>query len=244
MEAGALSGMELTLVPPWMVPMLRVVRGSSGKRGLGEGGQRRGQGGDGVGGARVGKAVAAGAGDGDLEAAAAEGLGDGRVRARAVEDDVGGDAAGERALVVEVAHAAQIAFAFFAHVAQEDKRRRAACTLAWMSACAMASMPATPARIVAGSGSFQALSPFADQTGFSGVPSGKNSIEMRGEDDHGAGALGRQVGGGQEAEHVADGVGLDIGQGQPRRSGRRATPTAPVRQTAARGWRPAPPASP
>ncbi len=30
MEAWALSGMELTLVPPWMVPRLSVVRGSSG----------------------------------------------------------------------------------------------------------------------------------------------------------------------------------------------------------------------
>jgi hypothetical protein len=30
MEACALSGMEFTLVPPWMVPRLRVVRGSSG----------------------------------------------------------------------------------------------------------------------------------------------------------------------------------------------------------------------
>ena len=97
MEAWTLSGMEFTLVPPWMVPRLRVVRGSLRQRRFGQDGQGGGQGGNGVGGARVGKAVAAGAGDGDPEAAAAQGLGDGRIRARSVENDVGGDAAGQRA---------------------------------------------------------------------------------------------------------------------------------------------------
>ncbi len=92
-----------------------------GQRGFGQSGERGGQGGDGVGCACVSKAVAAGAGDGDLKAAAAEGLGDGGVGACAVEDDVGGDAAGERSLIVKVTHAAQIAFALFAHVGEDDE---------------------------------------------------------------------------------------------------------------------------
>ena len=64
--------------------------------------------------------MAAGSVDGDLEAQAAEGLGDGGVGAGAVEHDVGSDAAGECRLLVKVADAAQIAFAFFADVAEND----------------------------------------------------------------------------------------------------------------------------
>ena len=123
MEAWALSGMEFTLVPPWMVPRFRVVRGSFRQAGLSQAGQGRSQRGDGVGRACIGKAVAAGADDGDLVAAAAQGLGDGRVRAGAIQNDVGGDAAGQRTLAVKMAHAAQIAFALFAHIAQKDERR-------------------------------------------------------------------------------------------------------------------------
>ena len=95
-----------------------------GQRGFGySASQRGGKGCDGVRSARIGKTVAARAVDGDLKAAAAEGLGNGGVRAGAVENDVGGDAASERALIVEVTHAAQIAFAFFADVGQDDEGR-------------------------------------------------------------------------------------------------------------------------
>ena len=51
-----------------------------------------------------------------------KGLGHRRVRACAVENNVRRDASGERALIIEVAHAAQIAFALLAHVAQKEQR--------------------------------------------------------------------------------------------------------------------------
>ena len=72
--------------------------------------------------ARIREAVTAGSGDGNLIAAAAEGLGDGSVGAGAIEDDVSRDAAGERAVIVDVTHAAQVALAFFADVAENDER--------------------------------------------------------------------------------------------------------------------------
>jgi len=84
--------MELTLVPPWMVPMFSVVRDPEG---AGSGpvrrARRRVRRWDW--GCRPRKAVAAGAGDGDPKTSAAEGLGDGGVGSGAVENDVGGDAA-------------------------------------------------------------------------------------------------------------------------------------------------------
>ena len=88
--------------------------------------------------------MAAGAGDEHLIAFAAKSLGDGRIGACPVENDVGCDTAGQSSLFVQVAHTAQVALAFFAHVA--EKQRDAGnstpdSTRAW----AMASMPATPA---------------------------------------------------------------------------------------------------
>ena len=120
MEAVALSGMELTLVPPEMVPRLRVVLGLSGSGVRAIDAERDGQCGDGIGRAGIGEAVAAGTVDGDLEAQAAESLSDGGVCTRAIEHDVGGDASGECGLFVEVAYAAQIAFTLFAYVAEND----------------------------------------------------------------------------------------------------------------------------
>src|SRR6185437_3921681 len=79
--------------------------------------------GDGVGRSGVSKAVTAGAVDGYLKSGAAEGLRYGGVGAGAVEDDVGGDAAGIRALAIEMADAAEVAFAFFADVTDEEERR-------------------------------------------------------------------------------------------------------------------------
>ena len=124
MFACALSGIELTLMPPWMVPRLRVVRGSSG-RGVSASAARA------VESAAMGlgmpasvKLWPAGAGNGDLVAAAAKGLSDGGVGAGAIENDVGGDAAGEWAVLVDMAHAAQVALPFFANVAEDDERNR------------------------------------------------------------------------------------------------------------------------
>ena len=111
-------------MPPRIVPRLRVVRGSLG-RGIsasrGEGGGQRG---DGVGSAGVSKTVAPGSGNGDLIAAAAKSLRDGCVGAGSIENNVSGDAAGERAVLVNVAHAAQVALTFFADVAKDDERHR------------------------------------------------------------------------------------------------------------------------
>ena len=120
MEAVALSGMELTLVPPWMVPRLRVVLGFSGSGVRATVASASSQRGDGIGRTGVSEAVASGAVDGDLKAKAAESLGDGGVSARAIEDDVGSDASGESRLLVEMADAAQIAFAFFSYVGEHD----------------------------------------------------------------------------------------------------------------------------
>jgi len=66
--------------------------------------------------------VAAGSGNGDLIAAAAESLGNGCVSTWAIENDVSGDAAGERAVLVDMAHATQVSLAFFANVAKKDER--------------------------------------------------------------------------------------------------------------------------
>ena len=93
-----------------------------GQGSFGQRGQSHGQRGDGVRRARIGKAMPAGSGDGNLVAAAAQSLGDGCIGAGAIQHNVRGDAAGERAVLVKMAHAAQVAFAFFAHIAQHDQR--------------------------------------------------------------------------------------------------------------------------
>jgi hypothetical protein len=101
------------------VVFLRVWR----QRRLGQHGQRRGQRDNWVRRARVGEAVPAGTGDGDPIAAAAQRLRYSRLRARAVQHNVRGDAAGERGLLIKEAHAAQVAFAFLAYIAEKDQRR-------------------------------------------------------------------------------------------------------------------------
>ena len=68
--------------------------------------------------------MAAGSSDGDLVPSAAEGLRDSCVRAGAIENNVSGNAAGERAVLVDMAHAAQVTLTFFAHVAEDDQRNR------------------------------------------------------------------------------------------------------------------------
>ncbi len=120
-RAEADSGMELMEVPPVIWPALKVVRGLAGMRAGGRR-ERRGPGEDedGVGVGGVGPGVAAGAGDGGAEAAAAEGAGDDGVGAAAFECEGGGDAAAIGAVFEEVAHAAEIAFAFLAYVGGEE----------------------------------------------------------------------------------------------------------------------------
>ena len=107
-----------------MVPRFRVVRGSSGIGVLASAARAVASAAMGLGRPASVKLWPPGTGDRDLKAPAAEGLGDGRVGAGAVENDVGGDAAGEGALIIEVANAAQVALALFADVAQEQERDR------------------------------------------------------------------------------------------------------------------------
>jgi hypothetical protein len=70
------------------------------------------------------KAVPARAADPHLESPAAHGLRHRRVDTGAIQHDVRGDAPRPVALPIKLAHAAQVAFALFAHIAQEDQRRR------------------------------------------------------------------------------------------------------------------------
>jgi len=67
--------------------------------------------------------MAAGTIYGDEVAPAAEGLGDSRVCACPIEDNMRGDAPGEHVLLIEMAHAAEVALAFLAYIAHEDERR-------------------------------------------------------------------------------------------------------------------------
>ena len=114
------EGMELTEVPPAMVAELRVVRGLEGRVSCVSSGSAAARIEDGVGAAGVGPGVAAGAGDVDAETAAGQGAGDDRVGAPAFERDGGGDAMGVGAGVEEMAHAAEVALAFFAYVGGEE----------------------------------------------------------------------------------------------------------------------------
>ncbi len=85
---------------------------------------------DGIGRAVVAPGMAAGACDGDLKTAAAKSLRDDVVVAGAIESDeawparargICGGIAGREMLAVEVADAAQIAFAFFADIGDEEQ---------------------------------------------------------------------------------------------------------------------------
>src|SRR5689334_25405532 len=76
---------------------------------------------DGIGESVIAPAMAAGAGDADVEAAAGQGLRRDVVGVRSVEDQERLNAAAGTRLAAEVAHAAEIAFAFFADVGDEDQ---------------------------------------------------------------------------------------------------------------------------
>ena len=156
--------------------------------------------------------MAAGAGDSDLKAAAAEGLRNGGVGASAVENDVGHDAAGKRSLIVEVTHAAQVAFAFFADVGENDKGR-SQFNLGLDERGDDGEHAGDAGGVVAGSGGGEAVLPLTRlTTGLRGVSAGKDRVEMRRENNDGSAAFGREFGGGEESEDIADGVGLDVGE--------------------------------
>ena len=65
--------------------------------------------------------MAARTGDGDIEAAAGEGLGSDVIGVGPVQDQKGLDAAAGAGLTAQIAHPAQVAFAFFAHIGDEDQ---------------------------------------------------------------------------------------------------------------------------
>ena len=64
--------------------------------------------------------MAAGAGDGDAEAQAAKGSGDGGRGSSSFEDEGGGDAGAVGAVLEEMTHATEVAFAFFTYVGGEE----------------------------------------------------------------------------------------------------------------------------
>jgi len=196
--------MELTLVPPAMVPRLSVVRGW--KLGRRQHGQCGGQRGDGIGRARVGKAVAAGASDLGQKAPAAQGLRDCRVGSCAIEDDMRGDAPSQRGLVIEVAHAAQVALAFFSHVAQE-KQRCGQFDFGLHQRVRNGQQTNHAGGIVAGAGRFQAV---VIEDRVERRIGRKDGVNMSGEDDDRAGAVRGKIAGGQVSKHIADGVDLDV----------------------------------
>ncbi len=167
---------------------------------------------DGVGRAGVGEAVAAGSGDGDLKTSAAKGLGNGGVSSCAVEDDVSGDAAGVGAGIVEMAHAAEIAFAFFAHVSEDDERD-GQLDLRVDERVGEGEQTGEAGSVVAGAGRVEAENGiFSGNGGNEGRGGGEDGIEMRGEDDDGAAALGGKLRGRDDGDDIADGVGGDGGQ--------------------------------
>jgi len=165
--------------------------------GLGQHSQRRGQGGNGVRRSRIGKAVSARPGHSDAVATAAQGLRHGRVRPRPVQDNMRGDAARQHALV-EVAHAAQVAFALLAHIPKENQ---------WhgqLDLCLYQRMgdgqhSHQSSAIVASAGSLQAV---AVHRRLQGSPSREDRVQMRRKHDDRASALHGQPGCGQPSEDI------------------------------------------
>ena len=198
MEAVAHSGMELTLVPPWIVPRFSVVRGSSGS---------------GV------WASAASA-----EARAAMGLGvpasvklwpPGPLmvtwkrrlpRAWVTAESAPAPsrtmwAAMRPAVAPDHRNGARRAgrLRLLRPRCRERSEGRGSPTLAWISAWAMASMPCHAGAVVAGAGSAEAA--VSVDVAYGGVKrssGGEDGVEVRGEHDDGPAALRRQFGAGRK----------------------------------------------
>ncbi len=122
---------------------------------------------------------------------------------------MGGDALGERVVRVEVAHAAEIAFAFFAYVT-EKQERRGELRGGVCKGSGQGKQSGKAGAVISGSGDFEAVL-IVDATEH-GVELGfgrEDGIEMRGENYDGAGACGVEVRGGKKGQHVADFVGFD-----------------------------------
>ncbi len=108
--------------------------------------------------------------------------------------------------------AAQIAFAFLAYIGQHHQGR-AKSDLGLDQGVHNRQQSCNAGRVVAGAGSSEAGGTVgAAQRGLERGIGGKNCVEMRGKHDHRAAAFRGKFGGGQKSEHIADGVGLDIGQ--------------------------------
>ncbi len=130
---------------------------------------------DGIGHAEVGPTVAAGAGDEDFEAAGGEGFGGDVIGAGAVEDDGGFQV---RAIGFdEGAHAAEIAFAFFADVSDEEDRATRL-DPGFLDGARDGDERGEAGAVVGDAGGAQAFAVAAD---FHFGAGGKDGVEMRGE---------------------------------------------------------------
>ena len=239
--ASALSGIEFTLMPPRMVPRLSVVRGSSGSGVSASAASAVASAAMGLGVPASVKLWPPGPGDRDPIAPAAQRLRHGRVRAGAIQHNVRGNAAGQRAVLVEVAHAAQIAFALFAHIAQQDERR-GQFDLGFEQRMGDGQHSHHSGAVVAGARSLQAV---AVDDRIERRAGGKDGIKVRREQDHRPGALGRQIRGGQDPQAHCPAASVSTSL-RPASSKTRRQPLAraPARRTAARECPPGAPASP
>ena len=114
--------------------------------------------------------MSAGAGSDSCEKApAAERLGHGDLVACPVQHDVGSDAVAPRRALIQIAHAAQVAFALFAYVADEEHRagQRDRCV---DQSCGNGEQAGDAGSVVACAGRYQSRS--AD-LGATSVPAGK-----------------------------------------------------------------------
>ena len=169
-----------------------------------------GEGEDGVGTPGVCPGVAAGAGDGDAEASAAEGAVDYGGVAAAFEGDGGADAfgVGRGFGVEEVAHAAEVSFAFFANVGGEEDGAGWG-DLGVGEGGGEGEESGEAGGVVAGSGGEDFLIVFLRGAVGDG---GKDCVEVGGDEDDGR--VWGGVGGGEFGEGVAFGVDVRVGEAE------------------------------
>ena len=91
--------------------------------------------------------------------------------------------------------------------------------------------------VVAGAGGGETIGiVVSGERGIERRSGGKDSIEMRGEDDDGPGAVGGKMRRGNESDDVADGVGCDIGETDFCEAMRRSIGSVLLLRRAAREW--------